>query len=323
MTQIAQTNIVDYDNGKNTHERPMQILAVEDNRLELAFMEEQIKTLGHNTLKASNGQEALDLLKSKGNHIDVILMDRLMPVMDGLTAVKLLKKNPAWAHIPVIMVTGADSVEDIKEGLDAGVFYYLTKPVDENVFRSVLSAAVRDARYNNVLNEELTKHHSSFNMIQTCKFSFSTLAQAESLALFVSNCFPVPARVLPGIAELFVNALEHGNLGIGYETKAVLMDRGTWQQEIERRSEMPENKTKTVDVVITRKDDGVALIITDMGQGFDWKRYMIVDPARSTEAHGRGIAQANAMSFDKLTYNDAGNQAVAFVRYNTKPLWRS
>lgn len=315
-------NIVDYPaTESDTQERPMQILAVEDDRLELMFLEEQIKTLGHEIVKASNGEEALEVLKAKGRSVDVILMDRLMPVMDGLTAVRMVKKNPVWHHIPIIMVTGADSAEDIREGLDAGVFYYLTKPVDENVFRSVLSAAIRDARYNNVLNEELKKHHCSFNMIQTCKFTFSTLQQAESLALFVSNCFPQPERVLPGIAELLVNAHEHGNLDVGFEAKSKLLDNGTWQAEIERRERLPENKAKQVEVVVTRKDDGVALVITDMGRGFDWKKYMMIDPARSTNAHGRGIAQANAVSFDKLAFNEAGNQVVAFARYNTKPLW--
>ena len=52
---------------------------------------------------------------------------------------------------------------------------------------------------------------------------------------------------------------------------------------------------------------------------FEWKKYLHIDPARAADNHGRGIAQARAVSFTKLQYNDIGNQATAFVDHQ-KPL---
>lgn len=302
-------------------EKPMNILAVEDDPLSMRFLEAQITGLGHKMLLAEDGKKALALLEAHKDEIDVVLMDREMPVMDGLTAVKRIKDNPALRNIPVIMVTGADSTTEMKEGLDSGVFYYLTKPVEEEMLRSVLSAAVREAKQSKTLAEELGKHRTSFNLIDTCKFKFSTLAQAESLAAFIANCFPDPIRVLPGLGELLINAIEHGNLGIGYAMKTKLVEAGTWRAEIEHMQKMPEHANKFATATIAHKEDGTYVIIEDQGQGFDWRKYMQIDPARAGDNHGRGIAQANATSFDKLSYNDSGNKAVAFVGAKKQLEW--
>lgn len=302
-------------------EKPMNILAVEDDPLSMRFLEAQITGLGHTMMMAQDGKIAISVLEAHASEIDVVLMDREMPVMDGLTAVKRIKDNPALRNIPVIMVTGADSMTEMKEGLDSGVFYYLTKPVEEEMLRSVLSAAVREAKQSKTLAEELGKHRTSFNLIDTCKFKFSTLSEAESLAAFIANCFPDPIHVLPGLGELLINAIEHGNLGIGYTMKTKLVEAGTWRAEIERMQKLPEHINKIATATIAHKEDGTYVIIEDQGQGFDWRKYMKIDPARAGDNHGRGIAQANATSFDKLSYNDTGNKAVAFVGAKKQLEW--
>jgi two-component system cell cycle response regulator len=58
-----------------------------------------------------------------------------------------------------------------------------------------------------------------------------------------------------------------------------------------------------------------------MGPGFDWKKYMVIEPSRAKDNHGRGIAQARAMSFDRLSYNDTGNQVVGFVSKTSQIEW--
>ncbi len=300
-------------------ERILTILVVEDDRIERMFMEEQIKDLGHVMTAAENGEQALQKLRDAANPIDIILMDKMMPVMDGLTAVRRIKEDADLRKIPIVMITGAATARDIQEGIDAGVFYYLTKPVNEDVLKSVLSAATREANRMRALNEELGRHKSSFNLINTCKFHFRTLDEAESLAAFMAHCFPDPQRVLPGLAELMLNAVEHGICEIGYERKSDLIDSGTLRAEVQRRQSLPEYKDRFAEAVITHKDNGIYAVIADPGAGFQWRQYMTIEPSRARDNHGRGIAQANALSFDKLTYNESGNQAIAFVG-KTPPL---
>lgn len=291
----------------------LNILAVEDDRLVAAFLEEQIRDLGHHVVQAANGRDALDLLKSRKGQIDIVLMDRMMPVMDGLAAVRLMKDDPDLRKIPVVMVSGAGSPQEIREGIEAGVFYYLTKPVDENVLKSVLMAASREAAQIQSLTGELARHQISFDLIHTAKFHFRTIQEAECLAAFMAHCFPEPERVLPGLAELMINAVEHGILNIGYQRKGELIEQGTLRAEMDRRLSMPEYADKKAEAIITRKDAGIYAIISDPGDGFSWQQYMTIDPARAGDNHGRGIAQARAVAFDKLTYNPQGTQAVAWV----------
>lgn len=302
-------------------DRPLSILVVEDDRIERMFMEQQIQDLGHAMIAAENGQKALDILAQPSNKVDVILMDKMMPVLDGLSAVRRIKENKTLKDIPIIMITGAATAKDIQDGIDSGVFYYLTKPVNEDVLKSVLSAATREALQNRALIEELTRHHAGFQMIDTCKFRLSTLEEAEALAVFIAHIFPEPARVLPGLAELLINAVEHGTYNIGYERKSELLEAGTWRAELQRRQTLDEYKDRAVEVVVTHKDNGIYAIITDMGAGFQWRRFMTIEPSRAKDNHGRGIAQANALSFDKLTYNDKGNQAIAFVSNARRLEW--
>lgn len=302
-------------------EEPISVLAVEDDMLSMEFLKSQITELGHTMYTAQDGRQALTVLGANPGKIDVVLMDREMPIMDGLTAVRRMKDIPEIRNIPVIMVTGADSTEEMREGLDAGVFYYLTKPVEENMLRSVLSAAVREAQQRRTLAEELSKHKTSFDLIDTAKFKFSTISEAESLAAFLANCFPDPERVISGLGELLINAVEHGNLGIGYEKKTEFIDAGTWRSEIERLQTLPQHTHKQAIATIAHKDNGTYVVIEDQGIGFEWEKFMKIDPARAGDNHGRGIAQANTMSFDRLTYNEKGNQAVAFVGKEKQLEW--
>lgn len=300
---------------------PHKILAVEDEILSMSFMEAQIKDLGNEIIKAENGKIALDYLQANPNDIDVILMDREMPIMDGLTAVQKIKSNPIFKHIPIIMVTGADSNDEMKQGLDAGVFYYLTKPVASPMLKSVLSAAIRESQQSKILAEELGKHKASFNLIETCKFKFQTLSEAESLAAFIANCFPDPYRVLPGLGALLINAVEHGILQIGYDKKTELIEAGIWRAEIEQMLRLPNYKNVFATATIAKKNGGTYVIIEDPGNGFQWQKYMRIDPSRAGDNHGRGIAQANTISFDKLTYNQNGTQAIAFVDSTRQLEW--
>lgn len=297
------------------------ILSVEDDKLEQLFLKKQILALGHKLVQARDGAEALKIMKDPSIEIDVILMDRFMPNVDGLTVIKDIRRDPSFSNIPVVMVTSASTPEEMKEGIDAGVFHYLVKPVNENLLKSVLQSAVSEVQKSKALLRELKKHKSSFQMIEYSKFQFKTIEQAKSLAAFVSLCFPHPDRALSGMGELLINAVEHGNLDIGYEQKTHLIEKGLWRREIERRQQHERYKDRVVTVVLKRKEEGVYVVVSDEGTGFDWKPFLSVDPARAGNVNGRGIAKAAHGSFDRLTFNEKGNQVVAFMSSLPKIEW--
>lgn len=296
-------------------------LAVDDDRSMRMMLQTQLEDLGHTVCTADDGQSAWEILCQKGQSIDLVVIDREMPGINGLEVVSMMQSDAQLKNIPVIMQTGSDKPEQIKEGIDAGVYYYLTKPIDEEILASVISAAVRNVSHQKLLNKELKQHKSSFNMITDCKFTLKTVGEAEDIACFLANCYPNPEKVVTGIAELLINGVEHGNLGVGFDDKTFLLKSGTWREEVTRRSEYPEHRDKFVDVTYQKSEDGYHLKIKDCGAGFDWKRYITVDPSRAQENHGRGIAQANSISFDKVTYNDIGNEVCAFLGNESELDW--
>jgi anti-sigma regulatory factor (Ser/Thr protein kinase) len=118
-------------------------------------------------------------------------------------------------------------------------------------------------------------------------------------------------RLAIGLIELFLNAVEHGNLGIGYKEKSVLNLNGTWDVEIERRMALPENASKVVEVEFQRVQKEIRFRIRDQGQGFDWESYLQFSPERAFDSHGRGIALARNLSFSRLEYQGSGNEVIA------------
>lgn len=154
---------------------------------------------------------------------------------------------------------------------------------------------------------------TQLRFIETCRLRYHTLTEIEELSHFLAQFFPNPRRVLLGISELLVNAVEHGTLGIGYETKTRLLEQGVWHEEVNNRLNLIENREKFIIVTVARQKDGTSLTIEDQGDGFDWKPYLQINAARAGDFHGRGIALARATCFDKLRYNKKGNKAIGFV----------
>ena len=303
------------------HSSQARILVVDDDRTMRMMLAGLVENMGHEVIETVSGEAAIDILENGKIVIDIVLLDREMPGMDGLAVMARIKENQRLKNMPVIMVTGSNKPEQIREGLDTGVFYYLTKPIDQDITISVLNSAVRKIEQHKTLSSELKKHRASFNLIERCIFCFKTMAEAEHLAAFLAYCCPDPERVLFGFGKFLMNAVEHGNLGITYDEKTELIEQGSWRKEIERRQDLPEYKDRSVHVDFRRGRNDITVKITDQGAGFDWRRYLEVDPARAMDNHGRGIAQARAMSFDEIAFNEAGNEVTATVRNEEELEW--
>ncbi|WP_051305925.1 response regulator [Desulfogranum mediterraneum] len=294
------------------------ILAVDDNPTALHLLVSILQKQPYRVITATNGLEAMEVLEQQGNNIDAILLDRMMPEMDGMEVTKKVLSNKKLKYIPIIMQTAADKPDEISEGIKAGVFYYLTKPIERKTLLSIVSSAVKEIKQRRALKKEMERHRLSFGLLEVLKGSCRTLDEAESMSSFLANCFPDAERALTGISELLFNAIEHGNLGIDYDQKTELMDSNSWRDEVERRLALPEYTAKKATVIFERKGDSYYLQITDQGKGFNWKSFMEFDPSRASHNHGRGIAMANIIAFDRVIYNEAGNQVTAIMKKQKK-----
>ena len=110
-------------------DRPARILIVDDEPLNVDYLEQELDALGFETESAANGVEALDRVAA--NPPDLVLLDVMMPELDGLSALKVLKGDPETRLIPVVLMTALNAVEDRVRGIEAGADDFLSKPVDD------------------------------------------------------------------------------------------------------------------------------------------------------------------------------------------------
>lgn len=118
-------------------ERIAQIVVVDDDPDTVSILARHLQREGYATIEASSGPECLRIVRERP--VDIILLDLMMPGMDGFDVCRALKSDPNTAEIPVIMITARDDLDARTEGMRLGVAEFLAKPV----FRRQLANRIR------------------------------------------------------------------------------------------------------------------------------------------------------------------------------------
>jgi len=124
--------------------RGARLLLVEDNEINRQVAQELLEKFGLVVTAAENGEEAISLLNEA--QFDGVLMDMQMPVMDGVTATREIRKNPLFSKLPIIALTANVMVSEQKEFLDAGITDHVGKPIDPDRLVATLAKWVRPTR---------------------------------------------------------------------------------------------------------------------------------------------------------------------------------
>lgn len=120
------------------------ILVVDDDPVNRSMLTASLQAGGHQVTTAEGGSQALDLVRAEG--FDVILLDVLMPRMDGYQVLERLKEDPRLRHIPVVMVTALDDVESAVRCIELGADDYLSKPIDPVLLGARINAGLMKKR---------------------------------------------------------------------------------------------------------------------------------------------------------------------------------
>jgi DNA-binding NarL/FixJ family response regulator len=119
---------------------PARILIVDDEPLNVDYLEQELESLGFVTDTAADGPEALERVAEAPP--DLVLLDVMMPRMDGVSVLRILKNDPETRLIPVVLMTALNAVEDRVRGIEAGADAFLSKPVDERVLLARINTAL-------------------------------------------------------------------------------------------------------------------------------------------------------------------------------------
>jgi CheY-like chemotaxis protein len=260
-----------------------------------------------------NAERAWQKLESADPPYSIAIVDHMMPGMSGIELLRRMKADSRYSHIPVIVQTAASSPEEVRVGIEAGAYYYLTKPYKPEALIAIVRAALADIADQAATAQRAAQGSEAFTLLEAAEFSFATLDDVSRVAGLLASLCPDADAASVGLTELMINAIEHGNLGISYAEKSRLKQDDTWEAEILRRQALPEHNRKRARVAMRRNAAEIEFVISDEGSGFDARRYLDFDPARAYDLNGRGIAMARMLSFQRIEYVGCGNRVVAAI----------
>ena len=145
VVQAQTTSILQNESADVAYENELSeknILIVDDDSRNIFTLTSTLESMDAEVFSAFNGQEALEVLEGE-EKIDLILMDIMMPVMDGLVAIKSIKENDKFKDIPIIAITAKTMPEDKQKCLDAGANDYLAKPLEHSALVSMMKAWIQ------------------------------------------------------------------------------------------------------------------------------------------------------------------------------------
>lgn len=121
-----------------------QLLVVDDNAVNRLMLTRYIQREGHEVTSAENGRQALTLIRA--GRFDLMLLDVLMPEMDGYEVLQALKGDDRLRDIPVIMISGLDEMESVVRCIELGAADYLPKPFNQTLLRARIGACLEKKR---------------------------------------------------------------------------------------------------------------------------------------------------------------------------------
>ncbi len=161
-------------------------LVVDDSRVNRLVLARQLSTLGLESLEAEHGVEALAMLRDLPGAIDVVLLDVMMPEMDGYETLAAMKADDAIRHLPVLIVSGVEELDSVVRCIELGATDYLTKPINPRILAARLDASLAEKRLRDLELEHLEQERAMTSTIQRQKEELSRFLSPQIAALISS-----------------------------------------------------------------------------------------------------------------------------------------
>lgn len=298
---------------KTQHRRT--VVAIDDDEINLMILTKCAQEAGYAVKSFDSAVAGWEHMRTHPTEVDIVLLDKMMPDMNGMELLKRIKLDKAMQHVPVILQTGDVGISQMREGLESGAYYYLTKPFHPEILTAVLNSAAQECSAREELLKQVGENQTRFvSLLDEGLFSLRTHHEASQLASALSQLALYPEFVAVGLMELLSNAIEHGNLELGFERKAYHLHSGDWPQAVEQRMADATYGARRVHIAVLREGSIMRIAIRDEGPGFDWRKYVYSEapPGATAEVNGRGISKSMIM-LDEVKYSAAGNEVTCSI----------
>ncbi len=191
-----------------------RILVVDDNPVDRALLVRFLGSEGHDPIDTDSGERALELLRDGARGVDLVLLDLLMPGMDGFATLAAIKSDEALMHLPVIVISGLDELDSAVRCIEMGAADYLLRPFKPPLLRARINASLADKRLRDLERETLERQlatnevlkvisRAGFDLqavLDTVLASANRLCRADLASLYLddgSGNFAVVASNMP------------------------------------------------------------------------------------------------------------------------------
>ncbi|WP_322510594.1 PP2C family protein-serine/threonine phosphatase [Chloroflexus sp.] len=172
-----------------------RILIIDDSEHNRYLLERQLCRHGHTVVTAIHGRQGLEYVQQQP--FDVILLDLMMPEMDGFTVLSYLKRDPQTRHIPVIVISAIDEIEDVVRCIEAGAEDYLTKPINTILLHAKINASLERKWLRDQEQAHLTAMRYELELGRRMQVDFLPATLPQISGWEITAAF-VPAREVAG-----------------------------------------------------------------------------------------------------------------------------
>ena len=166
--------------------RPLALI-VDDSTVNRMLLGRHLSTIGIDSLEAPDGRTALDMLRGSDNEIGVVLLDVLMPEMDGYETLAAIKADETLRHVPVIMISALDELDSVVRCIELGAADYLPKPFNPVILGARVRASLADKRLRDLEAEHAAEQAELLATIERQKEELARLLSPQVAALVSSS----------------------------------------------------------------------------------------------------------------------------------------
>ncbi len=287
-------------------------LVVDDSPTQAAELAARLTKLGYAVEQVHSCQQALESLNLR--RPDVVLSDLMMPGMDGLELVKLVRSR--WPGLPVILLTAYGTEETAPLASRHGAAGYVPKRLVERDLAKTLEEVLSVARTNRaleVVRDAVTRSRAVYRLTNDPALIPIAVSNMQDGLARMGLCDENGRlRVAMALREALLNAVEHGNLEVSSELRESLDD--SYHRATEARRCQQPYCDRRVSVEVNETPTEARYVITDEGPGFDPSKLPDpTDPANLEKASGRGLLLMRSF-MDEVAYNATGNQITLVKR---------
>ncbi|HEX6474814.1 MAG TPA: adenylate/guanylate cyclase domain-containing response regulator, partial [Candidatus Limnocylindria bacterium] len=161
-------------------------LVVDDSAVNRLILVRRLETLGLEVLQAENGVQALDVLAANPGTVDVVLLDVLMPELDGYETLAAMKRDEVSRHIPVLIVSSVEELDSVVRCIELGASDYLPKPINASILAARINASLAAKRLHDLEQESFERQRALNQTIERQKEELSRFLSPQVAALVSS-----------------------------------------------------------------------------------------------------------------------------------------